>query len=127
MRQTLQLVNAAVAEAQHTLPPTAAININRLTFAAFPTLGYSVTADNISPSVLWQLVTYNIKPQLSRLPGITSIQIQGGAEPEFAIQPDPGKLVQSHIAIPNILDAIARSNIVESPGLLQTKPKLVSC
>ena len=125
MGQTLQLVNAAVAEAQHTLPPTAVININRLTFAAFPTLGYSVTADNIPPSLLWQLVTYDIKPQLSRLPGITSIQIQGGAEPEFAIQPDPGKLAQAHIAIPNILDAIARSNIVDSPGLLQQNHQLV--
>lgn len=119
MVQTLQLVNAAVAKIQNTLPVSAVININRLTFAAFPILGYSITASNIPPSVLWQLATYNIKPQLTGLPGIASVQVQGSGEPEFAVQPDPGKLVQSRVAIPNLLDSIARSNIIESPGLLQ--------
>ena len=46
MFQTLQYVNAAVARVQATLPSTAVINANRLTFAAFPILGYSMTSQN---------------------------------------------------------------------------------
>src|SRR5579872_2089499 len=42
MFQTLDLVNAALARVQSSLPPTAKITTNRLTFAAFPILGYSV-------------------------------------------------------------------------------------
>ena len=39
MYRTLELVNAALARVQPTLPPTAKITANRLTFAAFPDHG----------------------------------------------------------------------------------------
>ncbi len=39
MFQTLQYVNAAMASIQTTLPPTATVTVNRLTFAAFPDHG----------------------------------------------------------------------------------------
>ena len=45
MFQTLELVNAALARVQSSLPPTAKITANRLTFAAFPIIGYSLTSD----------------------------------------------------------------------------------
>src|SRR5215831_14673387 len=47
MYLTQQLVNAAIARIQPTLPATAKINTNRLTFAAFPIIGYSLTSDTI--------------------------------------------------------------------------------
>src|SRR6185312_12710536 len=53
MFQTLQLVNAALARVQPELPPTAKLTANRLTFAAFPILGYSMTSDSIPQSDLW--------------------------------------------------------------------------
>ncbi|HZP16827.1 MAG TPA: efflux RND transporter permease subunit, partial [Terriglobales bacterium] len=39
MFQTLQYVNAAISRVQTELPPTATIQANRLTFAAFPVIG----------------------------------------------------------------------------------------
>src|SRR5215510_9285845 len=42
MFQTLQYVNAAIARVQPSLPATAKLTANRLTFAAFPILGYSM-------------------------------------------------------------------------------------
>src|SRR5665213_1367462 len=45
MFQTLQNVNAALARVQTTLPSTATVTANRLTFAAFPIIGYSITSD----------------------------------------------------------------------------------
>ena len=42
MFQTLERVNAALARIQTTLPPTAKVTANRLTFAAFPIIGYRV-------------------------------------------------------------------------------------
>jgi CzcA family heavy metal efflux pump len=125
MFQTLQYVNAAVARVQTTLPATVAWNTNRLTFAAFPIMGYSMTSDTIPQTTLWQLATYSVKPQLNRLPGVSTVIVQGGQEPEFQIQPDPGKLVQSQITVPNILDAIAKSNLIDSPGLLEQNHQLV--
>ena len=125
MFQTLQYVNAAVARVQSTLPATATITTNRLTFAAFPILGYSMTSDRLPPTELWQLATYTIKPQLNRLPGVATVVVQGGQEPEFQIQPDPGKLVEAQVTVPNLLDAIAKSNLIDSPGLLEQNHQLV--
>src|SRR5665213_3516950 len=45
MFQTLDFVNAALARVQSTLPSTATVTANRLTFAAFPIIGYSITSD----------------------------------------------------------------------------------
>src|SRR6202171_5247799 len=44
MFQTLTRVNAALASVQATLPATAKVTANRLTFAAFPILGSSLTS-----------------------------------------------------------------------------------
>jgi CzcA family heavy metal efflux pump len=125
MFQTLQTVNAAVARVQPTLPPTAQITTNRLTFAAFPIMGYSVSSPVIPQTRLWELATYSIKPQLNRLTGVSTVVIQGGQEPEFLIEPDPEKLVQTQTTIPNILDAIVKSNLIDSPGLIEHNHQLV--
>ena len=45
--------------------------------------------------------------------------------PEFEVQPDPAKLVQTRITIPDILDAIGRSNMIDSPGLIEPNHQLV--
>src|SRR5436305_15128513 len=44
MFQTLEYVNAALARLQSSLPPAAKVTANRLTFAAFPILAYSLTS-----------------------------------------------------------------------------------
>ncbi len=58
MFQTLELVNAALSRVQQSLPSTAKITTNRLTFATFPILGYSLTSNTLSQSQLWELATY---------------------------------------------------------------------
>src|SRR6201991_421707 len=46
MFRTLQLTDSALAKIQSSLPSTAKITTNRLTFATFPILGYALTADD---------------------------------------------------------------------------------
>ena len=125
MYRTLELVNAAMARAQSSLPATAKITVNRLTFAAFPILGYSLTSDKFPQDKLWEMANYEFKPRLNRQTGVSSIIVQGGQVPEFEVQPDPGKLVQAGVTIPNILDAIGRSNMIDSPGLIEANHQLV--
>src|ERR1700676_1088471 len=73
MFQTLQNVNAALARAQPSLPSTAKLVANRLTFAAFPMLGYSLTSNTMSQTELWELATYTIKPRLNRVNGVSMV------------------------------------------------------
>src|SRR5579863_8337859 len=66
---SLQLVDAALAKVEQTLPPTARITTNRLTFATFPILGYSLTSDTVPLTRLWEIATYDLKPPLNRVSG----------------------------------------------------------
>ncbi|MGO4884167.1 MAG: efflux RND transporter permease subunit [Bryobacteraceae bacterium] len=125
MYRTLELVNAALARVQPTLPPTAKITANRLTFAAFPIMGYSLTSDTVPQTRLWEMATYEWKPRLNRLPGVSTVVIQGGQEPEFEVRPDPAKLLESAVSVPGLLDAIGRSNLIDSPGLIERRHELV--
>ena len=125
MNRTLELVNAALQRVQSTLPPTCKLTANRMTFAAFPIMGYSLTSDTIPQTTLWEMATYDIKPRLNRQTGVSQIVVQGGQVPEFEVEPDPAKLVQSVVTIPNILDAIGHSNMIDSPGLFAQNHQLV--
>ena len=116
MFQTLQYVNAALARVQTTLPATAKLTANRLTFAAFPILAYSLTSDTIRRAQLWELANYTIKPRLNRVNGVSMVVLQGGQVPEFQIEPDPAKLLQAQVTVPGILDAVAKTNMIDSPG-----------
>jgi CzcA family heavy metal efflux pump len=122
--QTLQQVDAAVARIQGQLPPTASIESHRLSFASFPILGYSLRTDRISQKDLWDLATYEIKPRLSRLDGVAQVLVQGGDEPEFQITPDPAALLRARVTVPDILDAVRRTNLIDSPGLLSHSHQL---
>ncbi len=125
MYLTLELVNAAMARIQPTLPPTARLTANRLTFSSFPIMGYSLMSDTIPQDKLWEMATYEIKPRLNRQAGVSSVVVQGGQVPEFEVAPDPAKLVQSGITIQELLDAINRSNMIDSPGLIEMQHQLV--
>ena len=125
MYRTLDLVNAALARVQPELPSTARLTANRLTFAAFPIMGYSLTSDTVPQTKLWEMVTYDLKPRLNRMNGVSMVVVQGGQTPEFQVQPDPAKMLQTQATVPNILDAIAHSNIIDSPGLIERQHQLV--
>src|ERR1700747_1443961 len=82
---TLQRVDAVVARLQAELPATAKVQTHRLTFAAFPIIGYSLTSDRIPPSKLWEIATYDIKPRMNRLNGVATVIVQGARVPEFQV------------------------------------------
>jgi len=80
MFQTLARVNAAIARVQPELPATAKITAERLTFAAFPILGYSLTSDTVPQTRLWELATYELKPRLNRMSGVSTMAFLVGSD-----------------------------------------------
>src|SRR6266852_8175822 len=122
---TLQRVDAVVARLQADLPSTAKVETHRLTFAVFPIIGYSLTSDTVPPNKLWEIATYELKPRMNRLDGVATVIIQGGRVPEFQVTPDPARLLAAGITVPDILDAIKRTNLIDSPGLIEHSHQLV--
>src|SRR6266849_4506143 len=122
---TLQRVDAVVARLQTELPATAKVETHRMTFAVFPIIGYSLTSDTVPPNKLWEIATYDLKPRMNRLDGVATIIIQGGRVPEFQVMPEPARLLAAGVTVPDILEAIRRTNLIDSPGLLENGHQLV--
>ena len=132
MHQTLQLTDAALSKVQQTLPSTAKITTNRLTFATFPILGYALTSDKdangvdlISPTRLWEIATYDLKPPLNRVDGVSNIVVQGGQVPEFHIVPNLARLQTTGVTLLDLVNAVQTSNIIDSPGLYDANHQLI--
>jgi CzcA family heavy metal efflux pump len=125
IQQTLQLVQAKLSQLTTSLPPTASItSVNRLTFAVFPILGYSVTSPKRDPGTLRNLVEYTIRPPLARLPGIGSVAVAGGATREYHVRIMPERLEARGLAVAQVIDAVRNSNVIDSPGLIDENHQL---
>ena len=124
MPETLHLVDAAISRTQSSLPPTAQIRTNRLDFSSFPIIGYSLTSDKVPQTDLWDLATYEIKPRINRLPGVASVLIQGGQRPEFHVMVDSARMLRAKTSIADLMNAVNRTNVIDSPGLLSRNHQL---
>jgi multidrug efflux pump subunit AcrB len=127
MFRTLELVNSAISRVLQELPATAKITTNRLTFATFPILGYSLTTTNssVSQSDLWELATYTLKPPLNRVDGVATVTVQGGQIPEYHVVPNLARLQASGITVLDLANAIGAANTIDSPGLYSENHQLV--
>ena len=125
MYQALQLTEAALGKVQQTLPSTARFTTNRLTFATFPILGYSLTSDTVPQTQLWELATYDLKPPLNRVLGVSTVTVQGGQVPEFGVTPNLAQLAANGVTVTDLVNAIQASNIVDSPGLYEANHQLI--
>ena len=130
MFHTLQLANEALSKVQQTLLATVHITSNRLTFATFPILGYALIADDrgrdtVSQTQLWEIATYDLKPPLNRVEGVSTVVVQGGKVPEFHIVPNMARLQTAGVTITDLLNAVQTSNIIDSPGLYEANHELI--
>jgi multidrug efflux pump subunit AcrB len=130
MFRTLELADAALSKVRQTLPASAVITTNRLTFATFPILGYALTADDhgaatVSQTRLWEIATYDLKPPLNRVDGVSTVTVQGGQVPEFHIIPNLARLQNSGITLTDLVNSVQNSNIIDSPGLYEANHELI--
>jgi CzcA family heavy metal efflux pump len=125
INQELSLVQARMSQLVASLPPTAEIrNIDRLTFAVFPVVGYSLTSDKRDQATLNDLANYVVRPQLARLPGVAIVGVAGGKTREFHVTIDPEKLTAHNVSAQQVGEAIRNSNIIVSPGLIEENHQL---
>ncbi len=125
MFRTLQLTDSALARVQSSLPPTVKLESNRLRFSSFPILGFGLTSDTMPATQLWEIATYQLKPRLNRVLGVATVTVQGGEIPEFHITPSAVELLRASITVPDILNAVRQTNLIDSPGLIDAHHDLV--
>jgi CzcA family heavy metal efflux pump len=123
--QTLQVVQARVSQLAATLPPGASIErTDRLTFAVFPILGYSITSPTRDPGTLRNLAEVVLRPPVARIEGVASVQVLGGQLREYHVLVDRARLEARGVSLEQVSDAVKKANVVTSPGLINENHQL---
>src|SRR2546423_1684971 len=117
VEKTLLMVQARLSQMATTLPPSASVTrVERLTFAVFPILGYSVTSPRRDPGTLRTLAELTIRPPLARVPGVASVNVQGGEVAEIHVRLDTARLEARGLSVSQVVEAVKNTNLVDSPG-----------
>lgn len=120
---TLQ-VNAAVAQIQAQLPPGTRVAARRMDPTVFPIIAYSLTSASLSPTALRDLASYQLRPLLSGIAGVATVQVQGGASEEVRVTADPRRLQAYGLSMDDLSKALAAGNSLSATGRLEDHYKL---
>jgi CzcA family heavy metal efflux pump len=110
-------VLSRLGQIRSTLPATAVTTVYRLTFAAFPIVGVSLTSDTRDITKLWEEARYELKPRFLQIPGIARVDLVGGKAPEYQVVVDPLLLQNAHLSLADVTDALDQNNFVASAGM----------
>ncbi len=114
MAYALQLVRARVGQVGGALPPGLDIEIERLAPSLFPILSYNLEGGD--PATLYDLARYEIKPLISRVPGVGRVDVQGSDVREIEVIADPSRLAALGMTYTELADAIRQAVTVQAVG-----------
>ena len=114
MDRALQLVRARVNQAQGALPPDLDIQVEQQTPSLFPILSYNLEGGD--PATLYDFARYEIKPLISRVPGVGRVDVQGSDVRELEVIADPARLAAQGMTYADLADAIRRAITVQAVG-----------
>jgi CzcA family heavy metal efflux pump len=117
MEKTELHVRSRLAQVRSSLPASVDARAYRMTFSIFPIIGISLTSPQRSLPELTVAAEDIIKPRFLRVPGVARIDLVGKREPEIHIVADPLRLAAHNLALPQVADALAKSNLVAAGGL----------
>ncbi|MGL4284722.1 MAG: efflux RND transporter permease subunit [Phreatobacter sp.] len=60
-----------------------------------------------------------IRPQLRTVPGVAGVDVIGGFEKQFLVQPDPAKLTALNVSFGDLAEALERNNVSRGAGYLE--------
>ncbi|MCC6546862.1 CusA/CzcA family heavy metal efflux RND transporter [Candidatus Sumerlaeota bacterium] len=72
-------------------------------------------------SYLRTLMEWVVVPQLVRVKGIASVDVIGGYEKQFHVQPDPQKLIAYNISFHDVIESLEANNVSTGAGFVQHK------
>ena len=119
MAQSELYVLGRLSQIRSDLPATAATDIERVTFSAFPIIGISLTSSNRDIMSLWETANYELKPRFLQIPGVARVEITGGRTPEYHVIVDPLKLQAAGLGLADVSDALTKNNLFAPAGMME--------
>ncbi|MBF9144546.1 efflux RND transporter permease subunit, partial [Hymenobacter properus] len=118
------LIESRLNQIRGDLPPTVQISVERMNPAILPVMGYTLEAPGKSALELRKLALYTIKPFISQVEGVSSVEVQGGRTKEFQVQLLPDQLAALGLGPDDVATALNATNFVQSNGYLSDYRRL---
>ncbi len=110
----LQQVQARVNQVRGGLPGGLDLQMERLTPSLFPILSYNLEGGD--PATLYDIARYDIRPLISRVPGVARVDVMGNDVREIEVIADPVRLAAQGMTFDDLAAAIRQSTTVEAVG-----------
>ncbi|MDB4916242.1 MAG: acriflavin resistance protein [Gemmatimonadetes bacterium] len=114
MSFALQQTQARVNQVRGDLPAGLDIQVERLSPSVFPILSYNLEGG--SPATLYEIARYQIRPVLSRVPGVGRVDVQASDVREIEVIADPVRLSEQGLSYDDVANAIRISTSVSAVG-----------
>jgi CzcA family heavy metal efflux pump len=124
-------MNAALLQAESQinrivpqLPPGTTFVVRRMDPSVFSTISYSITSKTKSLADLRDWAQYELAPVLSTVPGVSKVDVQGGAIEEYRVEVDPAKLQAQGLAVSDVAAALSAANVQTPAGAIEDRYRL---
>jgi multidrug efflux pump subunit AcrB len=114
----LQMMQNRVTEITGTLPAGTELQIERMTPQIFPVFILSLTG-TLPTADLYDYANFVVKPELARVPGAGTIEVQASDTREIEVILDPAKLVAARLTVVDVADALKAQNTILPVGRFQ--------
>ena len=121
MIYALQQAQARVNQVRGDLPPELDIEVERLTPSLFPILSYNLEGGDAA--TLYDIARYQIKPLISRVPGVGRVDVQGSDVREIEVVADPARLTAQGMSYDDLANAIKQATTVTAVGRMPANYK----
>jgi multidrug efflux pump subunit AcrB len=117
MLYALQLVQARLNEVRSDLPAGLDIEAERLTPSLYPILSYNLEGGDAA--TLYDIARYQIRPVISRVPGVGRVDVEGTDVREIEVVCDPARLAAQGLSYDDVAAAIRQATSVDAVGRLE--------
>src|SRR6266516_3680748 len=117
MPYALQLMQGKVDEVRPLLPVGTEIRVERMTPSLFPMMSFNVTGA-LPGADLRDITMFQLRPLLSRIPGVSRVDVQATDEREVSVIVDPNKLNATRLTLDQVAEALKNTNQIASFGRL---------
>lgn len=118
MDVSLQRVNARINQIQNTLLPNTVLSVEKMSPSILPVMDFALTSNSRDLIELRKLAIYTIRPYLSRVTGVSNIQVMGGRTKEYWIVLQPDKLASLNVTPAAITTSLNNTNFIQADGLV---------
>ena len=110
-------MQAKTDEVRPELPAGTELVVERMTPSLFPIFSVNVTGE-AAPADLRDIAVFQLRPLLSRVPGVASVEVLASQEREISVVVDPDRLAAAKATLEQVADALRATNKVVSVGRL---------